>query len=813
MAPDTMSGKYTQAIHELATLYDANQERIANGLAPYSMNADGEARVVDYTRYLKSQMGKHGKVTPDIPKGWEEYDLATHPTYYKAFSLNERVVNEAVAKNMTDLQIPMDKITKIMGRGVDRKALLPTEVVRTLKSVGFGKDDPVGELVKQITRKALGLGKGFLIYGPQNYVQQFIRNGVGDTLRILRNAPGSVATISEGKVKSAWLQAMKEVVANELFLKPASDSLREFDELGGEQAQHYRSEGMLPAHPLSPLFKHIQKAGPPANASAREKIAHQLNQKVASPIKQLGSTAYWLYMLPHTAREKIGRYAVYLYVRDHALKHGRPPIIGMAKAEQALAIRDPRRQAFFIADHTVGSYRKRTAGARYLRQFIYPFISFKEINRTGEYQGLKNALRAADVRASLGRKMIGEDLFKKALGEGPGGQASAKVTNGLTTFGYLAGAGVATAITAVVGYLVHKKEWEILKERMPWWNIPMIAGKQDEKSGDIRTYRGLDPFRDLMNEWVGLDVLGDDWQDLHNGRKSWQEVAMDMSVKNWGNQMYQQLNPILKWKSLGGMNDFPSVWDAKPATDPKLLVMDNMGLGALYRKVSDMPQKRGYWQKVMTGQNTVNPMEISYYQAIDNAKEWQMRVGKAMPQIGGGPTDDPQVMALYKMKQAVRMGDRNGAKEALWNYARASKDRAEGKAGGGLKTFQSSLLGLEPLRGIADKDLGAYLAQLKPDEALTLRRGYLFYHNLVAPEVKTEAREKTSTRSFVRWMRGRMHDEIMRGGFTVGLPERGMLMQTLKHNELNARKRLSMQKDDSGAAAMSQADLEKANGE
>jgi hypothetical protein len=778
MAPDLLNGKYSQAIADLHIHYDLNAERAANGLQPLPMDADAEARVVDYVKWLHGQIVKHGKVGAQIPKGYQLVDVTGLPTYYQAYTINERLAREAIEDGLTELNVPVDKIRKVLAVGRRRQMLLPDAVARTLKGQRFGEPDPVDTILRSVAKAGMGKMKFWLIYGPQNYVSQMVRNGVGDTLRILRNAPGMVARIDEGRVRSAWGEAFKDLADNRVMFKPPSPELEKFYDLGGEEALHYAAENLSNPHPLSPASQHLGKS---------------------SPVKKLGAVAQWAYLLPHDFREQWGRYAVYRYILDGIKKTGKPPVIGSAKAEQALAIKDPHEQAFFIANHIVGAYNQRSAGTKLLRSFPLPFFSFQEINASGIYQEMKNRINAPDVAHSLGRQWIGEGRIPNWM--------SRELTRGAALFNGLLGLGLFTGGIWAWNRLQHPKEQKELERTMPGEAV-VIAGPKDPNTGDIPIYRGMDPVRDLADKLLGVSVAQEERQDLVNGRKTPQEFILDMTVKNWANQLYQQLNPAMKPYDIAGYSTFPNVFERRPNKITADAIWDQAGLGGVYRYLNHVPMKRGYARKLATGQNTVNPLELSYWQAQDGVRNWQERVGKKPPEIGGVATDDPQVQALYWVKQAERLGDRAGAIFWLGKYARAQQGRAEGSVGGSLKTLQNAMEGLDPLHSVSDKDLVPYLRQLKPEEAWALRRAYLFYHNLVAPEMGIHGMENISTASFVRRMRGMMKGAIMRSEILKGAPEGGALKRLLRKNEAEARKRLPVTPDESGASGMNAKDLE-----
>lgn len=777
MAPDLLNGKHAQAITDLHLHYDLNKERAANGLPPIPMDADAEKRVIDYVKWLHGQIVKHGKVGAQIPKGYELVDVTGLPTYYQAYTINERLARQAIEDGLTDLNVPVDKIRKVLAVGRRRQMLLPSEVARTLKHERFGEPDPIDSILRSVTRSAMGKLKGWLIYGPQNYMSQLIRNGIGDTLRILRNAPGMVARIEEGKVRSAWIAAFKDLADNRVMFKPPSPELEKFYDLGGEEALHYASEDLASPHPLSPVSRHMGKQ---------------------SPIRKLGAVAQWAYLLPHDFREQWGRYAVYRYVLDYTLKHGKPPVIGSAKAEQALAIKDPHEQAFFIANHIVGAYNQRSAATRMLRRFPLPFFSFQEINASGIYHEIKNRINAPDVAHSLGRQWIGEGRIPNWMAK--------ELTRGAAMFGGLLGLGLFTGLALAYNRMKHPKEQEELNRTMPG-DSAIIAGSKDD-AGNIPIYRGMDPVRDLADKLLGVSTALEERQDLLNGRKTPQEFILDLTAKNWANQLYQQLNPALKPYDIAGYSTFPNVFEMRPNKITADAIWDQAGLGGAYRYLNHIPQKRGYREKLLQGKNTVNPLELSYWQAQDGVRNWQERVGKKPPEIGGGATDDPQVQALYWVKQAERLGDRAGAIYWLGKYARAQQGRAEGSVGGSLKTLQNATEGLDPLHSVTDKDLMPYLRQLKPEEAWALRRAYLFYHNLVAPDMALHGMENLSTVSYVRRMRGMMKNAILRSEILKGAPEGGELKRRLRKNEGLARKRLPVTPDASGASGMDASELE-----
>jgi hypothetical protein len=86
MLPDLLNGKHSQAITDLHLFHDLNAERVANGLAPLPMDADAEARVVDYAKWLHGQVAEarqsRGADPEGLSVGGRDWDAHLLPGLY-----------------------------------------------------------------------------------------------------------------------------------------------------------------------------------------------------------------------------------------------------------------------------------------------------------------------------------------------------------------------------------------------------------------------------------------------------------------------------------------------------------------------------------------------------------------------------------------------------------------------------------------------------------------------------------------------------------------------------------------------------------
>lgn len=794
MLPDRLDSHFAPLIAELHAAHASN-----SALSPESTGL-----LKEYAEWLLYQRLQHGRVTAGTPKGYSEWDLTNSPSYRQAFSIPQEMMENAIDAGLRELNVPIEVIQKAKVLSRKKKMLLPDEVVNTLKQLSVGQKDNVENAALSLLRGQHSAFKLWTLFNPTNYMGQFVKNGVGDHWRIIRGAPKVFGKLDEGKVRSDYLGSLGRVMSYEfrrigadfagspMKLQPGDELYHRWLQDVGEIGLQFTQEGVQGTQ-IPPRLRRFAAGKSEESLNLPQRLGQALNESIPSGLMGAKDWAKRLYLLPHNTREKIARFAAFKYVYNHTLKHGSPPVAGASKVDQLLALKDPWAIARQVSEDLVGNYRQRSEMGRSLRRYVFPFYSFEEIRNSGEMRLLMNAVRSPEIAEALGKSLPLQDTRYAALGR--------EGVRALAFTRYLAGTMGPFAMIYGWNRMMHPEEQRELERENPGKQVLILAGK--DKAGQIPVYRGLDTTSDFLDDFLGVAKWNENAEDVRNGRMTPHEVFLEMSLKNWVNKGYQMLRPELKYKDLAGQKTFPDVFQARPARDREEHLFEVLSLGPGYRwikstahKVSGgkigepVPQKRGTAFKMATGGGVIDVLETQYYNSQEDLRQYLKRQGKSMPSIGG--VDNQKSHALYWAKQSVRLGDPDSALYFLWS---AGKNKAS------TKSLVESMLMADPLSHlprtqmkkdhtvIVPPELRNYLLQLKPPEALRLRRAYQFYQRLYTPQLNGISKdlEEMPIVAYVPLMQRLMKPMIEADPLVTGTdpkaPTRNDLMGLLKMNE------------------------------
>jgi len=285
------------------------------------------------------------------------------------------------------------------------------------------------------------------------------------------------------------------------------------------------------------------------------------------------------------------------------------------------------------------------------------------------------------------------------------------------------------------------------------WNATFFADEEDELSedqrrqlhlilgrradGSIRTMRIQGAFSDALS-WFGAEDILQDAEAYYKGRKSFGDIAKD-SVLATPIKIINAFRPDVKTGAevLSEQAWYPDPFNPRPIRDKMEHVARMFSADSLYRWLAGKP-KRGDSVGERIGNDLMaigfyysDPGESAYYETI--SKVIKHREGKGKEYPGVTPTD--KANALYYYKQGLKFGDLGAAEKYLRQYY---------SLGGSDEGMDMSIKRAHPLGNLAQKDWGAYLKTLSPEEMNTYRRALTWYQDtyLKAPKAQLRAAAK-----------------------------------------------------------------------
>jgi hypothetical protein len=188
-------------------------------------------------------------------------------------------------------------------------------------------------------------------------------------------------------------------------------------------------------------------------------------------------------------------------------------------------------------------------------------------------------------------------------------------------------------------------------------------------------------------------------------------------------KLFNAINPIAKSsiELVSGKQYFPDMFNPRIMRDWKEYLASTLGVTPEFRALTGRPSP-GYLKERFGGlwSYTLNPDEAAYWWIQGKKRQFQENVlGTAWS--GAGSVSE-RSMALWRIKQAIRYGDR----QALIKYAR------EYIAFGGTdKGFETSLNSMKPLAGLNKADEAQFLKWLTPEDRQYLRKALGYYQELI----------------------------------------------------------------------------------
>jgi hypothetical protein len=631
-----------------------------------------------------------------IPDGEVTWQPREGNSLFAAWTIPERIVDDLLAGNDIDLAKLAERYEKateagkqgnVMALGAKRPEwVVPEALAKTLDNLTQKR--PLGPVAKLVKATQTGW-KVWTLISPRRVVKYNLRNMTGDADAAFVGNPEGFAKVP---------QAVKELYDVLILNKPMPGKMADWFKRGG-------MESTLQA----------QELGDIKNLSAFKNL-YEKSAGVASLPKQFWQKYWGAARLGTDFREAILRYSNYLDYFDQVTKDpaGRPKNFGASLREEIMALADPKDRAFRLSNELLGSYDEISVLGQRLREYVYPFWSWKELN-------FKRYMRFAR-NAWVDGKTAGT-MFRAVASRGP-----------VHAYRIARFSVKATAFWAMLQAWNNLK-YPDLEDKLPddIKNRPhLVLGQGPD--GKTKYFSQLGALGDFL-QWFGLDAAPGLVSDFIHNKKSLKEIATSMA-ESPVNQIINGLSPLYKTpvELMLRKEFFPNAMNPRVMRDRGLYLSKILGLENEYAALAGLPS-RGYEKSVSKLlYYESDPEEAAYYTMYNRKAEFLKKLGK----LGGETSITPQGVALYYMRLARRLGDDKAEKKYFEEYA--SHHRLIGKMEGKtdeeiLQTIKqgirASMKGMHPLSGLNNQERILLMESFELSERDILARAVKYYNDVI----------------------------------------------------------------------------------
>lgn len=604
-----------------------------------------------------------------VPIGHRLWQPNEGSIFYKADSIPAELANKLSSGALEEIGITSGDLRKILAvGGKKRQWVIKNELADTLDNLSaMAKDNLVSAGSKALMRS----WKRWTLISPRRYVKYNVRNMSGDADAVFVGNPSSFKRVPQA-AKELW-----DFYKN----KKLTPELEKYFELGG-MGSTLQSQEMDSVNKIG-VFKNLYERG------GREGL-----------IKK-----YWKAARISTDfREQLLRYASFIdYKKQMEIGGGKPKNFGASDPQKIAALRDASERAFELSNDLLGAYDKVSVVGQMLREHMYPFWSWKEVNMKRYFQFWKNATESHDAASAVGRKLLAT-VGKSPLVAWRVGKFALKAT------------ALWSALTAWNNMFFSDEEKDLPEGVRSRPHIILPPGR--DKNGKVISFNRLGAVGDVL-EWFGLDAAPQHVSDLFNGKKSLKEVALDMA-KSPVNVIGGGITPFAKapFEIAAGRSIYPDVTKPSTIRDRWEYAAKQLGLENEYRAIAGKPTE-GYLKSIpgMFIYKT-DPGQTAYSYIFDEKKRFLSKNNRASE----GFWLTPRGGALYNIRLAVRYKD----KEALKKYM------AEYSALGGTKNgMKSSFRAMHPLFGLNKEDQKRFTDGLDAEGKRYLDDAVVFYNEIL----------------------------------------------------------------------------------
>lgn len=630
-----------------------------------------------------------------IPDGYVPWQPREGNVFYLADTIPAKIADQILSGALEDMKIVKSSLNKSLSMGRQRlEWVVKEEVAKTLNDL-TQKSPP--NWLSKASKKILRGWKIWTLISPRKLPKYNIRNLTGDADAVFVGNP-------EGFKKSG--KAINDLTKLYSANEPMSIELQEWFNRGGMESTLQAQElGNIKSLRLFQKF-YESKGG-----------LKQIPMKVW---KKYWRTA----RLTTDFRESILRYANYLDYLDQIKKspEGKPKNFGASLREEIMALKDPRDKAFRLSNELLGAYDEISVFGQAIRDHIYPFWSWKELNFRRYVRFAKNAAKDNSSAMAAGRSLAGKFVRSPYR---------------LLKIGRFAIK--ATALWGMLqawNHLFFPEEEEGLSSDVKG-RTHIIVGKG--KEGKTRHFTRIGALGDFL-EWFGLDAAPNLVSDFTSGKKSLKDIVETMA-KAPINQVVQGLSPFIKTPMEIATRRalFPDAFSPKTIRDRGMHIARSLGLENEYKAIAGKPSDPYVKSFPLAFIYESDPLQSAYYEIFSLKNEFQKKSGKR----GEGFWLTPRGSALYDMKLAYRYGDKKAAEKYLREYmayhfieSKQTKKPFDETLKSIEKGISASIKNMHPLSGMSKRGMAAFLVSLDEEDRELLAKAIRFYNDTLLGTTK-----------------------------------------------------------------------------
>lgn len=615
-----------------------------------------------------------------IPDGYIDWSPDQGHPFYIADSIPARIAKQILGDAIDDIAKVKDSLRKIPAVGKQQEWVIPKELAQTLDQL---KQQPPNWLARG-SKKVLRAWKVWTLISPRRFFKYNIRNLTGDADAVFVGNPSTFKKIPK---------AIKELYDLYASGKPMSEELAAWFKRGG-------MESTLQA----------QELGDVKQLRLLSKQLEQIPEWKELPTKTW--KAYWkTARLTTDFREAILRYASYLDYLEQMQKSstGIPKNFGASISEEVMGLSNIRDRAFRLSNELLGAYDEISVFGQALRNHIYPFWSWKELNFKRYVRLFKNAARNNKLSSTIGRSL------------------AVKIP--------VTGIRVGRFLTKAISLQVMMNLWNHLMFPDLEAQLPSeVAGRahivlgQDE-NGKVQYFSRIGALSDFL-EWFGLDGAPHLVSSWISGKKTLKDIATEMGEAPI-NQLVQGLHPgkigaeLLMRRAL-----FPDAFNPRVIRDRGEHIARSLGLENEYKSIFNKPSEKYKESLPLALLYESDPLETAYYEIYDLKNDYLKQVGKT----GEGFWLTPRSDALYNMKLAHRYGDKKAEEKYINDYIRYHllEYKLTGKSAEEVwesieKGISRSLENMHPLSGLTQNEQISLVMNMDEEEKENLVKAIAFY--------------------------------------------------------------------------------------
>ena len=669
-----------------------------------------------------------GKTSPEGNPLVEWYPTEGN-IFFFADTIPSNIAIKLYTEQLKSVGVKKEDLGRVMAIGEKHKPFLVDEnVALTLDDLNSTESSRFWGAVGETAMNLLRFWKKYQLVSPGRLVKYNLRNFSSDVEFPL--------ALNQGTFKY-FPRAMKELYEH---MFAGGTSIQDIEKASFHNDDH--------------IWAWIERGGLQSNLQAQEmgelnhlkdfaKITKGYDSWKDVPAKVWNE--YWMTArLATDYRESLLRYASFIDYTDQMKKNIDPQYIdekgnihkdhvneaspnnfGASIPEEIMALDNIYNRAYWLSNELLGAYDRISEGGSWLRKYLLPFWSWKEVNMKRFTRIMQNTQNDGTIAEQVGRHFLNK--LRRAAGRGtvnnntliPRESRSLLAKSPLIAMrvgSVLLRLGALWGTTQLYNNLRFPGHQHSIPER-DRRGFYLITSRTSD--GGYIYYNRLGFMNDLF-EWIG----GSPWDianDVIKGRKTLLDAAKDMAMAPW-KVLIGAVGPhvTLPFELVTGQSLFPDPTSPSSIRNSLYHIAQGLGLTGIYSRLAGTP-RRTYGeelQRLLAYKQNEN--QGAYYDIRNEVRYFRRSEGDSLGG-GGDPTDRSN--ALYYMRLAIHYRDREAFEKYMIEYV---------THGGTIQGFETSMRNLHPLYGISEDRQRRFVNDwLDDDGKEKLKRAIDYYNNTI----------------------------------------------------------------------------------